>query len=122
MQHYLNQNEETIMQILWRLEKAFLKEIIDEFPEPKLPYTTIASIVKKLEKKGLIGHKAIGKTHRYFAILKQEEYSGATMKGLVKNYFEGSYEKLVSFFMKEEQLDMEELDRIYNKIKKQHKE
>lgn len=120
MKHYLNKNEEAVMQIIWQLEKAFLKEIAEEFPEPKPPYTTIASVVKKLEKNGLIGFRTFGKTHRYFAILKQEEYSRSSLKNILHNYFGGSYEQLVSFFMKEEELDIKELEKIYNNLKSKH--
>lgn len=120
MKHYLNKNEEAVMQILWQLEKAFLKEIAEEFPDPKPPYTTIASVVKKLEKNGLISFRSFGKTHRYFPILKKEEYSGPSLKNILHNYFGGSYEKLVSFFMKEEDLDIKELEKIYNNLKSKH--
>lgn len=121
MKHYLNKNEEAVMQILWNLEKAFLKEIAEEFPKPKPPYTTIASVVKKLEKNGLIGHRAFGKTHRYYPILKQEEYSRTTLKSIMQNYFGGSYEQLVSFFMKnDDNFDINELEQIYNKLKSKH--
>ena len=120
MKHYLNKNEEAVMQILWRLEKAFLREIADEFPDPKPPYTTIASIVKKLHKKGIIGHRSFGKMHRYHPILKQAEYSRSTIKNLLQNYFGGSYEQLVSFFMKEDDLDIQELEKIYKKLKSKH--
>ncbi len=121
MKHYLNKNEEAIMQILWRLEKAFLREIADEFPDPKPPYTTIASVVKKLHKQGLIGHRSFGKMNRYYPILKQSEYSRTTLKSLLQNYFGGSYEQLVSFFVKEDELDLEELEKIYQKLKSKSK-
>ena len=120
MKHYLNKNEEAVMQILWRLEKAFLKEIAEEFPDPKPPYTTIASIIKKLEKNGLIGYRTFGKTHRYFPVLKKEEYSHSTLRNILNNYFGGSYEQFVSFFMKKEEIDLDQLENIYQKIKSKH--
>ena len=107
------------MQILWRLQKAFVKEIMNELPEPRPPVTTVSSLVRKLEAEGLIGHEAFGKTYRYFPVLKKEEYRKSSFLKLVKNYFGGSPEQVLSFFLKEEQVDPKELDRLLDKIKKQ---
>lgn len=115
----LTHKEEEVMQILWRLEKAFVKEIIEEMPEPKPPYNTISSIVRKLEGQGLIGHKAFGKTHRYFPVLKKESYKKSSFRQMMNNYFGGSTEQLMSFFVKEENVNIEELNEILEKIKKQ---
>ena len=122
MRHYLNKNEEAIMNILWKLERGFLKEIVEYFPEPKLPYTTLASTIKKLEKQGLIGFKLFGKTKQYFPILKQDEYNRSNLKNMLQNYFGGSYEQLVSFFMKEKEMDMEELENIYKNLKEKYQD
>ena len=107
------------MQILWRLKTAFVKEIMAELPKPKPPVTTVSSIVRKLETEGLIGHEAFGKTHRYFPILKKEDYRKSSFLKLVKNYFGGSPEQVLSFFLKEEQVDPKEIDRLLDKIKKE---
>lgn len=121
MKKYLNSKEEIIMKILWKLQKAFLKEIIEEYPKPKPPSTTLASIVKKLENKGYVNHRTIGKTNQYFPVLQQEEYTKSEIKSLVQDYFSGSFEELASFFYKSEKANIEELNKIYEQIKKKDK-
>lgn len=115
----LTHKEEEVMRVLWRLENAFVKDILEEMPEPKHPYNTISSIVRKLEGMGLIGHEAFGKTHRYFPILKKEAYKKSSMNSMLNNYFGGSVEQLMSFFVKEENVDINELNEILEKIKDQ---
>lgn len=113
----LNEREEQIMQILWRLKNAFVKEIMAEMPAPKPPITTVSSIVRKLETEGIIGHEAFGKTHRYYPILQKSEYRKSFFKRMLNNYFGGSPEQLLSFFVDEQDLPPEELDRLLDKIK-----
>ena len=119
--NHLNKNEETVMRILWKLEKAFLKEIVQEFPEPRLPSTTIASIIKKLEQKGLIAHETYNKSHQYFPALKEEEYKHVELKSLMSTYFNSSLSEMVSFFMKKEATDLDELEALYKDIKNNKK-
>lgn len=114
----LTHKEEEVMRILWRLEKAFVKEIIDEMQD-KAPYNTVSSIVRKLEGMDLIGHEAFGKTYRYFPILKKEDYTKSSLNSMMNNYFGGSVEQLVSFFVKEEKVNLDELNEILEKIKQQ---
>lgn len=109
--------EEKVMQILWRLEKAFVKEILEEMEAPKPPVTTLSSLVRKMEEKGLVGHEAFGKAHRYYPILKKEEYRKRSFKKFMQQYFEGSPEELLSFFVKEEDLAPNELNELLEKIK-----
>jgi predicted transcriptional regulator len=113
----LNEREEQIMQILWRLKNAFVKEILAEMSEPKPPITTVSSIVRKLETEGIIGHEAFGKTHRYYPILEKSEYRKSFFRRMLNNYFGGSPEQLLSFFMDEQELPPEELDRLLEKIR-----
>lgn len=108
------------MQILWRLQRAFVKEIMVELEEPRPPVTTVSSLVRKLESEGFIGHEAFGKTHRYFPAVKKEEYRRATFRDWVDNYFGGSPEQLLSFFVREESVEPNELNQLLEKIKKQH--
>ncbi len=119
MEILLTHKEEEVMQILWKLDRAFVKEILEEMPNPKPPYNTISSIVRKLEGMGLVAHESFGKTHRYYAVLKKEEYRKSSFKELMNNYFGGSVEQLMSFFVKEEKVDIEDLNEILEKIKKQ---
>ncbi len=115
----LNKNEELVMKILWKLEKAFLKEVLHEFPEPKMPSTTLGSIIKKLESKGLVAHHTFNKSHQYYPLIKEEDYTHSALKSIMSNYFESSMSDMFSFFLKKENIDMKEIDRIYKEIKKQ---
>ncbi|HPF93058.1 MAG TPA: BlaI/MecI/CopY family transcriptional regulator [Tenuifilaceae bacterium] len=108
----LTKAEEQIMQIIWRLEKVFVKDIIDQLPEPKPAYNTVSTIVRILEKKGFVGHNAFGKTHQYYPLVSKKEYTGKFMRGFIKNYFGNSYRQMVSFFAKEEDLSVKEMEEI----------
>jgi len=113
----LNQKEEAIMQILWQLEKAFVKDIIEHLPSPKPPYNTVSSIIRKLESEGKVGYEAFGKTHRYFPILKQNQYKKHAFKSLLTNYFENSHHELLSYFVKEEKISKEEISELLDNLK-----
>jgi predicted transcriptional regulator len=115
----LNHKEEEIMTILWRLGQAFVNDIIAEMEPPAPPYNTVSSIVRKLQDNGLIGFEAFGKTHRYYPILKKEEYRVGAFRRFMDNYFSGSPTDMLSFFMKEEKMDPAELDALLKKIKDQ---
>lgn len=108
----LNKNEEAIMRILWEIERGIVRDVIDKMPEPKPPYTTVSSIVRFLEKKGYVGHKAYGKTHEYFPLISKAAYRKKSFNNFLKNYFEGSAEKVVSFIVKEKKLKQEEIEEI----------
>lgn len=114
----LNEKEEQIMQVLWRLKNAFVKEILAELPEPKPPITTVSSIVRKLETEGIIGHEAFGKTHRYFPILQKSAYRKSFFQRMLNNYFGGSPEQLLSFFVTEQELPPEDLEKLLERIRK----
>lgn len=106
------------MQILWRMKKAFVKEILEEMEEPKPPITTLSSIVRKLEGEGMLGHEAFGKTHRYYPVLKKEAYRKSFLKDLLTNYFSGNPEMLLSYFVKEENLNANEIAQLLERIKR----
>jgi len=112
----LTRAEEQIMQVLWKLEKAFVKDIVKELPRPRPAYNTVSTIVRILEKKGFVGFKAFGKSHEYFALVSKAEYRKTQFGGFVKNYFEDSYQSLASFFTREENLSLEELEEIQKLI------
>ncbi|SMO53779.1 BlaI/MecI/CopY family transcriptional regulator [Solitalea koreensis] len=115
----LTKTEEKIMQILWEIKKGFVKDIIERMDdESKPPYTTISSVVRILENKGFVDHKAYGKTHEYYPAISKSEYRKANFKRLVKNYFDGSTESLLSFMVKEEKLDEKELQKLKDIINK----
>ena len=108
----LTKAEEEVMQIVWDLKEAFVKEIIEEFPEPKPPYNTISSVVRILETKGFVGYKAFGRTHQYYPVISKEEYSKFEASDLVSKYFDGSVAKLVSMFARSKPEEMEELQKL----------
>ena len=115
----LTRAEEQIMQILWRLEKAFVKDIIAELPTPKPAYNTVSTIIRILETKKFVGHQTFGKKHLYFPLVSKAEYRKSQFSGFVSNYFGNSYKSLASFFTKEENLSLEELEEINRLIQKE---
>lgn len=106
------------MQSLWKLEKGFVKEILEELPG-SAHYNTVSTIVRNLEEKGYINHKAFGKTHQYFPVVSKEEYTRGFMNLATKKYFNNSYKSMVSFFAKEEKISAEELRDILKIIEKE---
>lgn len=119
MMQKLTTSEEEIMLILWDLETAFVKEIIAKMPEPKPHYNTVSTTVRILQDKGFIDYKAYGKTHQYFAKISREQYRKKSVKPLIKNYFNNSAEQLVSFFVKEKNVSVEELQTLIDKLKRE---
>lgn len=117
----LTKAEEDIMQVLWKLDKAFVKDIVDEMPEPRPHYNTVSTIIKILMDKGVVGYESFGKSNRYYPLVKKDEYSKKTMKQFVKKYFEGSYSSMFSFFAKEKDISIDELESILNEMKKNQK-
>lgn len=112
----LTKAEDQIMQILWTLEKAFVKDIVEQMPEPKPAYNTVSTIVRILEKKGFIGYKAYGKTHEYFPLIPKEKYTRFYLNNMVKGYFNGSVQNLVSFFAKENKMDVQAIDLLMKEL------
>lgn len=113
----LTKAEEEIMQVLWKLERAFVRDILEELPEPKPAYNTVSTIVRILETKSFVGHEAFGKSHQYFPLVEQDKYKSFFLKNFMSGYFGGSFEKLVSFFAKDNNLDVQELDQLLRHVK-----
>lgn len=114
---HLTEKEERVMHILWQLKKAFVKEVVAEYPAPKPPITTISSIMRKLESEGIIGYEAFGKTYRYYPILQKEDYGKQTFKKVINQYFSETPERLLSHFMEETDINPDEIQEILQKIK-----
>jgi predicted transcriptional regulator len=108
----LTNKEEEIMQILWKLEKAFVKDVLAEIPEDKPHYNTLSTIIRNLEEKGYVGYDAFGKTHQYYPLVNKEIYKKRFMTTAIENYFNSSYKNVVSFFAKEEKINVEDLKEI----------
>lgn len=115
----LTKAEDQVMQILWKLQKGFVKDVIDEMPNPKPAYNTVSTIVRILETKGFVDHKAYGKTHEYFPVITKEKYTKFYLNNLIKGYFNGSFQNLVSFFAKENKMDVHELEKLLEELKNQ---
>ncbi len=114
----LTKAEEQIMQAIWKLDKAFLRDIIDELPNPKPHQNTVATILKILVEKEFVGITIFGRTHQYYPLISKEAYSKGSIKTLVKGYFEGSFSNAVSFMIKENNLSIEELELLLKQLKK----
>ena len=112
----LTNKEEEVLQVLWILKKAFVKEIIEALPEPKPHYNTVSTMIRNMEQKGYVDYQAYGKTHQYYPIVSKEAYRKAFMKKTINTYFENSYKNVVSFFAKEEKISVEELKEIIDLI------
>ena len=114
----LTRAEEQIMQVVWDLEKAFVKDVIVELPEPKPAYNTVSTIIRILETKGFINHTAFGKSHQYHPAITKEEYKSFATDKLMNGYFENSVESMFSFFVKKQKIDLAEADEIMKLIEK----
>ncbi|MCR9016824.1 BlaI/MecI/CopY family transcriptional regulator [Aquiflexum gelatinilyticum] len=115
----LTKYEESLMRIFWKLNKALVRDVLNELPEPKPPYTTLASNIKLLEKKGYLDHRTYGNIHEYFPTITQTEYRKTSFNELLEDYFEGSVENVLSFMVKEKGLsekDMEELQKLIDNM------
>jgi BlaI family transcriptional regulator, penicillinase repressor len=115
----LTKAEEQIMQVLWKLDKAFLREIVEAMPNPKPHQNTVATLLKILMEKEFVGITVMSRHHQYYPLVAKEDYSKRSMKQLVKGYFEGSFSNVVSFLVKENNISIEELESLLHQIKKQ---
>lgn len=115
----LTKAEEQVMQVLWKLDKAFLREITDAMPAPKPHQNTVATILKILGEKEFVGLNVLGRHHEYYPIIRKEEYSKGKMKQIMKSYFEGSFSNVVSFMVREKNISIGELEKLLEQIKKQ---
>lgn len=115
----LTKAEDQVMQILWKIGRGVVKDIMEEMPEPKPAYNTVSTIVRILEQKGFVDHKAYGKTHEYFPTITKEKYTKFYLNNLLKGYFDGSFQNLVSFFAREHKLDANDLEKLMNEVKNQ---
>ena len=108
----LTKAEEQVMQILWEIKKGFVKEVIEKMPDPKPAYNTVSTIIRILEKKGFVGYNSFGKTHEYFPLIAKDEYRSFFLRNFMGNYFGGSIKNLVSFFARENDMDINDMEEI----------
>ena len=113
----LTRKEEELMKILWKLEKAFVKDIVEFYPDPKPHYNTVSSLVRLLQDKGVIGYTQYGNTYQYHPLISKEEYRSSFMSQVVSDYFDNSYKSAVAFFVKEKELSDSEIEELIRMIK-----
>lgn len=118
----LTKAEEEIMQKLWLLERAFIKDILEQLPTPKPAYNTVSTIVRILETKGFVGHETFGNSHRYYPLVSKDRYKSFATKKLVSSYFDDSAQKMLSFFLEKQKLDIQEVNEILEMIERAKKE
>lgn len=112
----LTRAEEDIMQIIWALNTCLVRDIIDQLGEPDMPHSTISSVVRILERKGFVTHKAYGKTHEYYPIVSKEEYAKQNVKSLIQKYFSNSPGQLVSYLVQENNMDLKEINSLLQSL------
>lgn len=118
----LTKAEEEIMLVLWKLKEATIREVINKLDDPKIPYTTVSTVVRVLEKKEIVGHRAVGTTYLYHPMVEKKDYLKGYLTGIVSNYFDGSFSSLAAFFAKENDLDLSELQNLMGEIESELKE
>lgn len=116
MSKQLTKAEEQLMQVLWQLKEASVKEVIEQLPTPKPAYNTVSTIIRILETKEFVGHKTKGRGYVYFPLIKKDDYSNQSLHKLMNGYFEGSFKSMVSFFMKENKMDIQDLEEILKEV------
>ncbi len=118
----LTKAEEQIMQILWDIEKGFVHDVIEKMPEPKPAYNTVSTIIRILVRKEFVSYKAFGKTHEYYPIIARDEYRRFFLNTMVSNYFGGSIENVVSFFARDKNMSVSELEQMMKTIEEDLKD
>jgi BlaI family penicillinase repressor len=118
----LTRKEEEAMKILWKAKKGFIKDLLELYKEPKPHYNTLSTLIRGMEEKGYVKHKAYGKNHEYFPAITKEEYRKSFMKGVVSDYFGSSYKNVVSFFIDEKKISKDDLKAMIKIIEKGNKD
>ena len=120
-QKVLTKAEEQVMQTLWRLQRAGLREVVDSMPEPKPHVSTVATLLKILTDKGFVNVEAYARMHFYSPAVSKEEYSGQRIAGIAHSYFEGSFEKVISYMVKNRDVSIADLELLVEQLKKNKK-
>jgi BlaI family penicillinase repressor len=114
----LTRAEEQLMQVLWQLKNGFVKDVLEQLPEPKPAYNTVSTIIRILETKGFVAHIAHGKSHEYYPVISKDEYQNFATDKLMSGYFDNSVQHMFSYFVKKEKIDLKEADEIMKLIEK----
>jgi len=118
---YLTRAEEQVMQILWDLGEGLVRDVRERFPDPKPVRNTVSTVIRILERKGFVGHKTYGNVYLYYPLVSRELYSKSQLLGLMENYFDNSFPAMVSFFAKETDLTVGELDKVLKELRNELK-
>jgi predicted transcriptional regulator len=118
---HLTRAEEQVMQILWDLGEGLVRDVRERFPDPKPVRNTVSTVIRILERKGFVRHKTYGNVHLYFPLVSKESYSKSQLLGLMEDYFNNSFPAMVSFFAKETDLTLGELDKVLKDLKNEMK-
>jgi predicted transcriptional regulator len=118
----LTKAEEQVIRVMWDQGKTTVKTIIEDLPDPKPAYNTVSTIVRILEKKGFVDHEPEGKGYVYFTLISKEEYTKKFLRKIVSNYFDGSFKNLVSFFVKENKMNLSDVEEMMEEIRKEKEE
>jgi BlaI family transcriptional regulator, penicillinase repressor len=116
---HLTTAEEQVMKVIWRLDKAFFRDLLNEFPDPKPAPTTVMTLLKRMIDKGFVGYKTYGNSREYFPIIRKADYFSDHFKGLIKDFFNNSNTQFASFFTNETELSQSELKELRDMIDKQ---
>lgn len=108
----LTRKEEELMMILWEMGKGFVKDMLEKYPEPKPHYNTVSTLVRVLQDKGFIDHRQFGNTHEYYPVVSKDEYRRHFIRYVIQDYFNNSYQDVVTYFVEEENIGKEELEGI----------
>ncbi len=117
----LTRAEEEIMLVLWNLKEGTIRDVLNGLHQPNTPYTTVSTVVRVLEKKGIVGHHAVGTTYLYYPLLNKKEYLKGHLTGIVSNYFGGSFPRFAAFFASENDLNLDELQKLIGEIESELK-
>ncbi len=117
----LTNAEESVLKILWEKEKAFIKEVIEEIQGKKPAYSTVSTIMRILERKGYVSYESFGKSHRYYPLIKREDYTKGVLSHIMNSYFGGSFKEIVNFMSNSNNISISELDEILSELKNENK-
>lgn len=117
----LSQTEEELMQYLWKLDKAFMKDLLDEYPEPKPAPTTVATLLKRMTEKGFVDYEQMGRSRQYYPLVKKSEYFSKHVNGLIKKFFNDSAPQFASFFTRETDLTKKQLEELQDIVEQEIK-
>lgn len=116
----LTRAEEELMQVLWQLNGGFLKEIMEAFPEPRPSQSTVSTVLRILKEKGFVDHEAFGKSFRYYPLISRDDYAREFMGSVVQRFFGGSYKRMLSFFIDQDDIDISTLDELIQEKEDEH--